>query len=565
MKKVNKVNKVYRAIAYIILIGIVGFIVWFALVNYNVIDNPYEEKIEFITLSQTEVRLKRKNTYQISATPVPMVVRNSVVTFKSSNPKVATVNEMSGFITALSNGTTTITATLKSNKNITAECNVIVSDNDITINKIDLNTKSINLEVDKTYPITYKLLPKEATLYSMAYYSSDEKVITVDNSGKVTGISSGRAIITITDKVTGIKETINVTVYDKNKVPTDNNESTNGKEPKSISVSPKIVSLNIGASRKLEVKITPDNTNKSVTWRSVNTDIATVNSEGKVVGKKSGTTKIIATTVNGLEDYVDVQVVENVINVNKITVEPTSITLSVGEKKEFSYKIYPENATNQGVMIESNDDEIITIKDNYVIGSKAGEAEITITTVDGEYKGKIKVVVNSVKKEVTETDLTLSTNKVNLAIGGSYEVTARVSPSNATYKEVTWTSGNTNVATVDNGLIVGTGSGKTEIIVTTHNKKISKKIVVNVSKTEITGITLDKSDEKIKVNETLSLVKTITPDSAASQNVSRDSSNTNVATVDNNGLVKGKSVGKAIITVRTNNGKTASCMVEVTN
>ena len=115
MKKVNKVNKIYRAIAYIILIGIVGFIVWFALVNYNVIDNPYEEKIEFITLSQSEVRLKRKNTYQISATPVPMVVRNSVVTFKSSNPKVATVNEMSGFITALSNGTTTITVKFKPN------------------------------------------------------------------------------------------------------------------------------------------------------------------------------------------------------------------------------------------------------------------------------------------------------------------------------------------------------------------------------------------------------------------------------------------------------------------
>lgn len=563
MRKVNKVNKVYRILAYIILIPVLGFIVWFALVNYNIIESPYEDKVELITLSQSEVRLKKKNTYQLSVTTVPTKARNSIVLYSSSNPKVATVNELSGFITALDNGTTTITATLKTDKRIKAECDVIVSENDVMITRIDLNTKSINLQVGNTYPITYKLVPKEATLHSIAYYSSDTSVATVNNAGVVEGVSEGRAIISITDKVTGIKTSLNVTVYEEGTTKTDNNEKENVNDPKSISISPKVISLNVGASRKLEVTILPDKTNKNVTWRSLDTDVATVDSTGKVVGKKSGSTKIIATTVNGLDAYTEVTVNDDVINVNKITVEPTNMTLSVGDKRAFSYKITPDNATNQGVMISSSDDEIISIKDNNIIGLKPGTATVTITTVDGDYNATIKVTVTAAKNIVRETDVTLSTTRVNLTVGGTHEVVATIKPSNATYKDLTWKSSNTNVATVDNGLIVGTGSGKAEITVSTHNK-ITKKIVVNVSKTEITSITLDKSDERIKLNETLSLVKTIIPDSASSQTVSWDSSNTSVATVDSNGLVKGVGIGKAIITVRTNNGKTASCMVEVT-
>jgi uncharacterized protein YjdB len=95
------------------------------------------------------------------------------------------------------------------------------------------------------------------------------------------------------------------------------------------------------------------------------------------------------------------------------------------------------------------------------------------------------------------------------------------------------------------------------------NKKITKKITVNVTDIEITSITLDKSSETIKIGETLSLIKTISPNNASSQNVSWDSSNTSVATVDSNGLVTGKGTGSAIISVRTANGKVASCMVEV--
>ena len=557
------VRKVIRFISGLAIFAIVCFVVWFALVNYNVIDNPYETKAELISLSQSEIRLKRKNTYQLSASLVPSNVRNGIVSYSSSNPNVATVNEASGFIYAVSNGTTTITATLKSNKNIKADCTVIVSDNDVTINRIELNTKTININVGGTYPITYKLTPRNATLHSIEYYSSDEKIVKVDNSGKVEGLKEGRAIVTVSDKVTGIKETIDVNVSDKNQVIDDNNTEVSVNAPKSISINPKLISLNIGGSRKLEVTITPDKTNKKVTWRSLNSDVATVSSDGLVVGKKEGSTKIVATTVNGIDAYVNVDVVDNIINVKKIEVSPTNMNLNVGDKKEFNYTITPENATNQGVMISSSDDNVISISDNNVVAIKEGTADVTITTVDGDYSATIKVTVSGKKNIVNETDLTVSPTVLNLSVGSSFEINAKVSPNNATYKTVSWSSANENVATVNNGLVVGVSKGKTEIIVSTTNKKITKKVTVNVTDIDITNITLDKSNESIKVGETLSLIKTITPSNASNQNVSWDSSNTNVATVDSNGLVTGKNAGKTTITVRTSNGKMASCMVEV--
>ena len=488
------VRKVIRFISGLAIFAIVCFVVWFALVNYNVIDNPYETKAELISLSQSEIRLKRKNTYQLSASLVPSNVRNGIVSYSSSNPNVATVNEASGFIYAVSNGTTTITATLKSNKNIKADCTVIVSDNDVTINRIELNTKTININVGGTYPITYKLTPRNATLHSIEYYSSDEKIVKVDNSGKVEGLKEGRAIVTVSDKVTGIKETIDVNVSDKNQVIDDNNTEVSVNAPKSISINPKLISLNIGGSRKLEVTITPDKTNKKVTWRSLNSDVATVSSDGLVVGKKEGSTKIVATTVNGIDAYVNVDVVDNIINVKKIEVSPTNMNLNVGDKKEFNYTITPENATNQGVMISSSDDNVISISDNNVVAIKEGTADVTITTVDGDYSATIKVTVSGKKNIVNETDLTVSPTVLNLSVGSSFEINAKVSPNNATYKTVSWSSANENVATVNNGLVVGVSKGKTEIIVSTTNKKITKKVTVNVTDIDITNITLDISN-----------------------------------------------------------------------
>ena len=557
------IRKLIRWLMVLCLLIVTGFVVWFALVNYNVIDNPYEEKVKLISLSQSEIRLKRKNTYQLTASIIPSKVRNGTITYTSSNPSVATVNEKSGFIKAIENGTTVITATLDSNKEIKAECNVIVSDTDVGVNRIEINTKKINLTIGESYPITYKLSPRNATLHSIEYVVSDDNIIKVSNIGKVIALSKGRAIVTVIDKISGVKASVEVEVYNKNEI-VENNDSKTVKEPKSISILPKSMSLNIGASRKIEVSINPTNANPKVTWRSLNTDIATVNSDGIVIGRSEGTTKIVGTTVNGLDDYIDVTVGRDVINVKGITVLPTSMELKVGETKEFSYDISPLDATDQGVMISSSDDNIIRISNNKVTALKEGTTDINFKTVDGGYKATIKVKVSSRTKIVNEKDLTVKPSSINIPVGGSFEVEAKISPVDATYKELNWKSNDPNVATVNNGLIVGVSPGKTEIVVSTINKKITKRIVVNVSKVEIKEITLDKSNEVMKVWETLSLIKTVNPTSASNQTVYWDSSNTSVAIVNSNGVIKAVGIGKATITVRTSNGKVASCLIEVT-
>ena len=106
------VRIIMRILAYIMLIAIIGFVVWFALVNLNIIDNPYEEKINLINLSQSEIRLKKKNNFQLKANVYPDNTRNGLVEYTSDREDIASVNKVTGYVVAHENGIATITATL---------------------------------------------------------------------------------------------------------------------------------------------------------------------------------------------------------------------------------------------------------------------------------------------------------------------------------------------------------------------------------------------------------------------------------------------------------------------
>jgi len=551
------VRMVMRVIAYIMLIAIIGFVVWFALVNLNIIDNPYEEKVNLINLSQSEIRLKKKNNFQLKANIYPQNVRNSIVEYTSDKEDIASVNKVTGYVTAHENGIATITATLKSNKNIKADCVVIVSENNIEITGIKLNASKINLKVGNTFSLNYKLTPPNATLHDLEYLSSDNNVATVDETGIIKGIKEGRAIITVSDKISGIKEGTEVIVFE------NKDEEVVVSDPSSISVNPNKVTLTKGGSKRVFVTIKPNKANKNVTWQSLDDEIATVSSSGVITGRKVGETKIVVTTINGKEAYIDVKVSEITINVNGIKASDNKVTLEIGDKKNIIYTITPSNATNQGVTITSSDNSIARISDNTIIAVKEGDVIITLKTNDGGYTDTINVHVNKADKTVHETDLELSKNVINLTVGASQTVTAKVIPANATYKTVTWASSNPSVATVNEGLIVGKAKGKTEIIVKTVNKKITKTIIVNVSEVEVTGISLDKTSATINEGETLSLVKTITPANATNKNVTWASSNQSIATVNDSGIVTAKQPGTVTITVTTSNGKVATCKITV--
>jgi len=170
---------------------------------------------------------------------------------------------------------------------------------------------------------------------------------------------------------------------------------------------------------------------------------------------------------------------------------------------------------------------------------------------------------------VPVTGVSLNKTSLSLAVGGSATLTATVAPSNATNKNVTWTSSDPTKATVTNGGVVrAVATGSTTITVKTADGNKTATCAVTVtgggSTIAVTGVTLNKSSLSLAVGGSETLTATVAPNNATNKNVTWTSSAPTIATVTN-GLVRAVSAGSTTIIVSTvDGGKTATCSVTVT-
>ena len=153
----------------------------------------------------------------------------------------------------------------------------------------------------------------------------------------------------------------------------------------------------------------------------------------------------------------------------------------------------------------------------------------------------------------------LNKTALKLELGSRATLTQTTQPNNVLTTYV-WSSSNNDVATVSNGVVTAKAQGTATVSVKTFNGKTAS-CTVTVSPAP-TSIKLNRNTLGLGVGENYGLLKTVTP-SDANQNVSWSSSNANVATVDGNGKVVGRSAGRATVTAKTSNGKTALCTVTV--
>jgi len=164
---------------------------------------------------------------------------------------------------------------------------------------------------------------------------------------------------------------------------------------------------------------------------------------------------------------------------------------------------------------------------------------------------------------VTGVSLKASTS---LVVGGTETLIAEISPSNATNKNVTWSSSNTDVATVSaNGVVTGVSAGTALVIVATKDGGYQAMCNVTVSNfaISVTGVSL-KASTNLFIGDIENLIAVITPENATNQNVTWSSSNSAVATVSANGTITAVSEGTATVTVTTvDGGHKANCAVTI--
>lgn len=255
------------------------------------------------------------------------------------------------------------------------------------------------------------------------------------------------------------------------------------------------------------------------------------------------------------------------VSVAGVSLDKTEIVLVEGSSEKLTATVEPTNATNKNVTWSSDHEAIATVDQNgTVTARRGGQATITVTTADGS---KTATCTVRVRIQIGEPVQSVGLNKTELAleVGKTGTLEAIVEPSDATNKNVTWSSSNSEVATVDNGVVTAVSAGEAIITVTTEDggKTATCKVTVNAPQTvPVTGVTLDKTSLDLKTGDNTTLTATVNPESATNKDVTWISDKPEIAAVEG-GTVTAKAAGTAIIAVTTvDGGKIATCKVTVT-
>ena len=331
-----------------------------------------------VTLSATSKTVLTGKSFTLKVKKVSGL-KSSKVKFKSSNSKVAKVSTgkavKSVKVTGVKAGKATITATSTVNKKVKATCKVTVKQ---AVTKVKLSNSKATLATGKKLTLKATVSPKKAANKKVTWKSSNTKVATVSSKGVVTA-KSKTGTVTITAKAadgSGKKATCKVTVVRK---------------ATSVKVAPTSVTLNAGAKKTLKATVTPSNaTSKKVTWKSSNTKVAKVSSNGVVTAVKAGTATITATTADGSKKVAKCTVK---VVTPAIKVAPATVTLEEG--KTATVKVAVVDALGTTVKWATSNKAVATVSSKGVVTAvKAGTATITATSKSGK-KATVKVTVKA--------------------------------------------------------------------------------------------------------------------------------------------------------------------------
>ena len=322
-----------------------------------------------------------------------------------------------------------------------------------------------------------------------------------------------------------------------------------------ITLSSDKITMTIGSKKKIHIMVEPlDAPKDDIVWVSSDPSIASVDSNGNIIAHKEGKVTITVKTKDGTVSDSCTVIVEPV-KVDKIILNPTSLSVKVNSSTPIVAVIKPENATIDELIWETSDPTVAKVDNNgMVTGIKEGNATITARTPDGKVKSTC--VVNVVSDTVPVTGVKINPSSTSVKIGSSSQLLVTIEPANATERDVIFSSSNPNVVTVDStGKITGVGVGTATITVKTKDGQFESTCTVIVEPIEIEEIVLNAETITLKPGKTGQLTASIAPDDATDKELIWTSSNPSVATVDSNGKVTGVSEGEAIITVKTKDGK----------
>lgn len=438
-----------------------------------------------------EITLNRNNVTIGVGYKVNLYINNdtsfnpSEVSWYSTNDNVASVSN--GVVTTKGVGSTLITASWY---NYRATCLIQVINNYVEIKTISLNSSSEELYLNETRKLKVNISPDNATDKNLLYTSSNSQIVSIDSNGNMTGKSQGNAVISVSSSSGNAKASLMVRVV-----------NTIGL--KGISIRNQLT-LNEGEGTTLTVSFNPSNaTNKKITWKSSNPNVAAVDGSGNVFAKNSGNATIQAISEDN--GYVaSCQVTVNPVSkeLKEITLNKDELTLSVNDEETLTVNFNPSYTDNKDIKWESSDKKIATVSAGVVKGIKPGTVEIKAINEKTKLYAicKVTIVAPSIK------GISFEKERQTVYVGSKTTLKTISDPIGSVLDNAIWSSSDLEIATVEGGVVTAKKVGTVVIMVANEDNSIkaemtlevmAKPVVETALKIKVKGYDLE-FDPKIK-------------------------------------------------------------------
>ena len=454
------------------------------------------------------------------------------VVWTSSNSAVASVKD--GVVTGHMAGTAVITADVGGKQ---ASCTVTV---EVPLQYVSIAgiEEYTTMSRGETLQLGVNYYPQDTTANkAVRWTSSDESVVKIDETGKMTAVGGGEAVVNV------------VSDYAVGKNPNAKEYRIKVIVPlESVSLVPAELTLEVGDTSTTELNYFPVDFTRSDTMKYAidieDPNVVSVVRDGdkftvKALGQGSTTF-----TVTVDEKYQATCTVKVLQPIQSISLNKTELSLLKGGSETLTVNIDPPNADgDKSVVWSSSDETIATVNNGVVTGLKAGTAKITAAV--GKHTAVCTVTVQEIKIE----SVTLDKTELTLDKGNTAELTATVNPENTTDdKTVLWSTSDPNVALVNsNGVVTAVGGGTAKITAKAGDKFAECAVTVEVP---LGSIALSQSTASLISGRDTTLVVRFNPeDTTADKTVLWSTSDPSVVTVSN-GVVTAVGKGKATVTAR---------------
>ena len=346
-----------------------------ATATVRVIEKPKPNQ-PVITITPPKMSLKVGESQTFTAQITPADSDDKIIWSVENGANLIDIDASTGKVTAKSKGSASVKAASAKYPASSATAVVEVTDStqpDIPVQSVQIDGGDFSIEKGKNKTLTATVLP-EGSNQSVTWNSDAPNIVSVDQAtGLLQAVSAGTAHITATSAADKDKtHTITVTVTDT-VIPVQ-----------SIAINEASLSMKKGEITKFTATVLPQTaTNRSVTWSSSHSDIASIDPKtGMVTAHKEGQTTITATADDNPErkDTRTVTVIE--VPITSLKINESILSLREGRSAQLTVQIAPDNATNAAVKWTSDHENVISVTENgYLTAHNKGVATITVASV----------------------------------------------------------------------------------------------------------------------------------------------------------------------------------------